>query len=181
MRLNDSRVGARKILQQAETNLHPDYTSTFTIEIMLGGLMLRPILASVLLAFPLVAQAADLTLNDIKTQNGIQLSVDELKQLMPNAKVVSYFSESSRHWKNEPDGKFVASSDVRRDPSRSGKGANAQGTWHVGDNGTYCVTLEWPRRSENWCRYIFKVGEKYYGVNSVTDGSVTAFEFEFSK
>ena len=144
--------------------------------------MLRPILASVLLALPLAAQAADLTLNDIKTQNGVQLSVAELKQLMPNAKVVSYFSGSARHWTNEPDGKFVASSDVRRDPTKPVKGAaNAQGTWHVGDNGTYCVTLEWPRRSESWCRYIFKVGEKYYGVKSTTDETVTAYEFEFSK
>jgi hypothetical protein len=66
--------------------------------------MLRPILASVLLALPLAAQAADLTLNDIKTQNGVQLSADELKQLLPNAKVVSYFSESTRHWRNEPNG-----------------------------------------------------------------------------
>ncbi|WP_424209483.1 DUF995 domain-containing protein [Sulfuricaulis sp.] len=143
--------------------------------------MLRPILASVLFSLLLAAQAADLTLNDIKTQNGVQLSADELKKLLPNAKVVSYFSGSSRHWRNEPDGKFVASSDVRRDPSKSSKGANAQGTWHVGDNSTYCVTLEWPRRSESWCRHIFKVGEKYYGVKSVEDGTVTAYEFEFSK
>jgi hypothetical protein len=143
--------------------------------------MLRPILASFLFSLPMAAQAADLVLNDIKAQNGVQLSVDELKQLMPNAKVVSYFSESSRHWKNELNGKFVASSDVRRDPNRPGKVANAQGTWRVDDNGTYCVTLEWPRRSESWCRYIFKVGEKYYGVKSITDGTVTAYEFEFSK
>jgi len=147
----------------------------------LGGLMLHPILVSVLLSLPLAAQAADLTLNDIKTQNGVQLSADELKQLMPNAKVVSYSAGSTRHWRNEPDGKFIASSDVRRDPNRPGKTTNAQGTWHVGDNGTYCVTLEWPRRSENWCRFIFKVGEKYYGVKTVADGTVTAYEFEFSK
>jgi hypothetical protein len=31
MRLNDSRVEARKISKQAETNLHSDYTSTFNI------------------------------------------------------------------------------------------------------------------------------------------------------
>ena len=143
--------------------------------------MLRPILASVLLALPLVAQADDLALNDIKAQNGVQLSADELKKLMPNAKVVSYFSESARHWRNEPDGKFVASTDVRRDPNRSGKLATGRGTWHVGDNGTYCVTLEWPKRSEDWCMYIFKVDEKYYGVRSVDDGTETAQEFEFSK
>jgi hypothetical protein len=43
------------------------------------------------------------------------------------------------------------------------------------------VMIEWPRRSENWCRFIFKVGEKYYGVETVADGSVSAWEFEFSK
>ena len=155
--------------------------SHYLIRLPSGGLMLRPILASVLFSLPLAAQAADLVLNDIKTQNGVQLSADELKQLMPNAKVVSYSAGSTRHWRNEPDGKFIASSDVRRDPNRPGKTTNAQGTWHVGDNGTYCVTLEWPRRSESWCRFIFKVGEKYYGVKTVADGTVTAYEFEFSK
>jgi hypothetical protein len=146
-----------------------------------GAFMLHSTLALVLFALPLAAQADDLVLNDIKTQNGVQLSADELKQLLPNAKVVSYSAGSTRHWTNEANGKFVASSDVRRDPNRPGKTTNAQGTWHAGDNGTYCVTLEWPRRSENWCRYIFKVGGKYYGVKSVADGTTTAYEFEFSK
>jgi len=143
--------------------------------------MLRAIITAVLLALSLAAQAGDLVLNDLKAQNGVQLSTDELKQLMPNAKVVSYFAGSSRSWTNEPEGKFVASSDVRRDPSMLMKSSTAQGTWHVGDNGTYCVTLDWPKRSENWCRYIFKVGGKYYGVKTVNDGAAIAHEFEFSK
>ena len=146
--------------------------------------MFRVLVVSVLLSISAAAPAADLVLNDIKAQNGVQLSADELKQLMPNAKVVSYTKDgSTRYWKNEPNGKFVASSDVRRDPTLPVKGkiANAQGKWHVGDNGTYCVSLEWPRRSESWCRYIFKVGEKYYGVKSVDDGTVAAHEFKISK
>ncbi|MDO9189747.1 MAG: DUF995 domain-containing protein [Sulfurimicrobium sp.] len=89
-------------------------------------------------------------LNDIKAQNGVQLSADELKQLMPNAKVVSYSKEeSTRRWTNEPDGKFVASTDIGRDVGLMLKGAatkTGQGTWHVGDNGTYCVTLDWKQR-----------------------------------
>lgn len=141
--------------------------------------MLRSILASVLLALPMATQAGDLLLSDLKAQGGVQLSADELKQLMPNAKVVSYYEESTRRWKNDPDGKFVASGDARR--HISGKSQTAQGTWHVGDNGTYCVTLEWPRRSESWCRYMFKVGDKYYGVKSIADGTSKAYEFEFSK
>lgn len=144
--------------------------------------MLRSILASVLILFSLVVQAGGLILNDIKAQNGVQLSAEELKQLMTNAKVISHQKEgSTRFWTNEPSGKFMASSDVGRDSGKLGRSSTAQGTWHVGDNGTYCVTLDWPKRPENWCRYIFRVGDKYYGVKSVTDGAATVHEFEFSK
>ena len=143
--------------------------------------MLRPIVVSVLFALPLSSQAADLMLSDLKAQGGAQLSVNELKQLLTDAKVVSYHEENTRRWKNDADGKFVASGDARRHISGSGKPRTAQGTWHVGDNGTYCVTLEWPRATESWCRYMFKVGAKYYGVKSLTDGTSKAFEFEFSK
>ena len=148
-----------------------------------GNSMPRIILASFLLSLSLVAQADGLLLNDLKAQNAVQLSADELRQLMPNAKVVSYTRQgSTRRWTNEPNGKFVASSDVGRDISKLGRAkATAQGTWHVADNGTYCVTLDWQERSENWCRYIFKVGEKYYGVKTVSDGATKAHEFEFSK
>jgi hypothetical protein len=138
--------------------------------------MLRSILASVVLTLPLAAQAGDLLLRDLKAQGGAQLSANELKELMPNAKVVSYSEENTRRWKNDPDGKFVASSDARRRQVPT-----AQGTWHVGDDGAYCVTLEWPKSSESWCRYIFKVGDKYYGVKSIADDTSKAFEFEFSK
>lgn len=147
------------------------------------GHMLRSILASAVVALSSAAQAEGLLLNDVRSQNGVQLTADELKQLMPNAKVVSYYVEggtSTRRWTNEPDGKFSASSDARRDLSIR-RTYTAQGTWHVADNGTYCVTIEWRTRPENWCRYIFKVGEKYYGVRSLNDGAAVAHEFEFAK
>ena len=151
-----------------------------------GGFTLYSMLVSVLIALPMAVQAAGLLLNDLKAQNAIQLTAEELKQLMPNAKVVSYYVEggtSTRRWTNESDGKFVASSDLGSGtgPMQRRGGSTAQGTWHVGDNGTYCVTIDWRTRSENWCRYIFKVGGKYYGVRNVTDGAVVAHEFEFSK
>jgi len=174
--------GGEVIWNNQEAVMKTRSDSHYLIQLPLGGFMLRFILASVLLALPLAARADGLVLNDLKAQNGVQLSTDELKQLLPNAKVVSYSETgSTRRWKNETDGKFVASSDVRRDVHRSGMPTTAQGTWHVGDNGTYCVTLEWPKRSESWCRYIFKVGGKYYGVKSVDNGTAKAQEFEFSK
>ena len=53
-------------------------------------------------------------------------------------------------------------------------------TWRVADEGTYCVTIDWNRRSEDWCRYIFKASDKYYGVGKLED-SAPAHELEFSK
>lgn len=143
--------------------------------------MLRSILSLILLAFPLAAQASDVVLNDLKAQNGVMLSSDELSQLLPNARVVSYFSGSTRIWKNEPDGTFVAYSDVRGGMRKLMTHTSAQGTWHVGKNGTYCVTLDWPKKTEKWCRHIFKANGKYYGVKSLDDGAAIAYEFEFSK
>jgi hypothetical protein len=143
--------------------------------------MIRFILAFILLVLPSAAQAGDLVLKDLKAQNGVQLSADELNQLLPNAKVTSYFSGSTRTWKNEPGGSFTALSDFRRSMKPGMAQATGQGTWHVGKDGAYCVSIDWPQRSEKWCRYLFKVGGKYYGVKSIDDESAIAHEFEFSK
>jgi hypothetical protein len=148
----------------------------------LGGPMCRSVLASfLLLALPLATRADVLVLSDVKAQGGVQLSVDELRQLMPGASVVNLTeSGNTRRWSNDADGTFIASSD-NRFGSKKGRPTQAHGTWHVGDNGTYCVTMEWVTVSENWCRYIFKLGEKYYGVRSLADGTTKVLEFEFSK
>ncbi len=137
------------------------------------------ILASFLLVFSLSAQAQALLLNDLKAQNAVQLTVDELRQQMPSAKVVNRTEAgSTRRWSNDQDGTFIASSDSRGSTGRQSQG---KGTWHIGDNGTYCVTLEWKTSSENWCRYIFKIEDKYYGVSSIANGRAKAYEFEFAK
>jgi hypothetical protein len=57
----------------------------------------------------------------------------------------------------------------------------AQGSWHIGENGKYCVTLDWPKRTEQWCRVIFKLDDKYYGVKSADDAEAVALEFEFRR
>lgn len=144
--------------------------------------MRRSIYAAILFAFPVVVQADSLVLNDLRAQNATLLTADELKQLLPNAKV-THHSEAggNRNWRNEPNGKLVASADARGVGKVGGVVTGAPGTWHVGDNGTYCVTIEWPKRTENWCRYMFKLNDRYYGVKSVTDGASPAGEFRFSK
>ena len=144
---------------------------------------MRSLIVAVFLPFVSVTAFAEiLVLNDIKAQNGLQLSADELKQLMPKANVVSQTpAGSTRRWTNESGGTFVASSDNRGRSGGPGRPAQGRGTWHVGDNGTYCITIEWPASSENWCRYIFKVGADYYGVKSPSGGTETAHRLEISK
>jgi hypothetical protein len=75
----------------------------------------------------------------------------------------------------------MAYSDARGSMKMKMTQVTAHGTWHIGKNETYCVTLDWPRKTEKWCKYMFKVDGKYYGVKSVDDGSAMADEFEFSK
>lgn len=142
--------------------------------------ILRWGLISALLVFPSAALTADMVLNDLKAQNGIQLSTDELKQLLPDAKVVSKSKGNLRRWSNKSNGKFMASSDSRGQVG-SVKQITGQGTWHIGDNGTFCIKIEWPKHTENWCKYIFKIGEEYYGVNSISDGAEKAYKYEISK
>jgi hypothetical protein len=57
---------------------------------------------------------------------------------------------------------------------------HASRTWQVTDSGRWCVKIPWPRAQDDWCRYMFKLGDKYYGVRSLSD-EAPAYEFEFSK
>jgi hypothetical protein len=145
--------------------------------------MRRTLLFFVLLmGFPVfpVAVAQVLTLADVKVKNGVQLSASEVKQLLPGAKVVSLTNAgSTRSWHNAPDGAFAASSDSRGADGR-GRPASGTGTWRLTDDGRYCVAIQWNRQTEDWCRYIFKAGDKYYGVGKLEDTAV-ASEFAFSK
>jgi hypothetical protein len=143
--------------------------------------MLRAIVA-VLFSLHGVANAQVPTLADVKTRNAVQLSTDDLKQLMPSAKVVSRtIAGSTRNWENTANGALVASSDGKGFTVGSTRGGSSAGTWRIADKGTYCVTIQWSARtSEEWCRYIFKDGDKYYGFGRLED-SAQASEFEFSK
>ena len=127
------------------------------------------------------ASAQVVTLADIKGKGAAQLSAEELKQLMPGARVISRtHAGSTRRWENETDGTLVASSDVIGKGSGRAHPASGQGSWRVTDQGTYCVSIDWRRAPEQWCRHIFKAVGKYYGVTKLEDPA-PAQEFEISK
>jgi hypothetical protein len=141
--------------------------------------LLAPALSAALLT---LTNAQALTLADARARNATQLTVVELRQLMPDAKVVSHEEGDTRVWANKANGTLVASTDSW---NGSGFGRDvvsgaAQGTWGIGEEGTYCVSIQWSSNSEDWCRYIFKLGDKYYGFGSL-EKSASGSEFEFSK
>ena len=133
-------------------------------------------------AFPLAAAAqSKLTLKDVKQQGGMQVSADEAKTLLPGAKVTSLANNgATRRWDNAADGKFVATTDNANDIG-SNRHRTVQGNWHIGDNGAFCVELAWSAGPEKWCRFLFRLGDKYYGFNSLTNASGIAYEYAFSK
>ncbi|HTS20454.1 MAG TPA: DUF995 domain-containing protein [Casimicrobiaceae bacterium] len=143
--------------------------------------MLRSFLLPAAFALCSPAGAQVLTFADVKAQNGVQLDARALRELMPGAKVVSRTQAgSTRHWENRPDGTFSATTDGRGVSGGRNAYASAQGTWRVTDEGRLCVKIPWPSAQDDWCRYIFKLGDRYYGVGSFA-AEAPASEFEFSK
>jgi len=141
---------------------------------------MRRVMLVVLLGISAVGNAQVTSLAEVKAKGAVQLSADELKQLMTGAKVVSRTNAgTTRRWENKADGTFAASSDNVGVMGRAHP-TSGNGTWRVADNGTFCVDIQWSVTPEKWCRYIFKAGDKYYGFFKLED-SAQASEFEFSK
>ena len=143
--------------------------------------MIRMIVIVVTLGLCSLASAQALSYAEVKAKNGTQLSAADLKQLMPGAKVVSPTAAgSTRTWHNEPDGTFSAASDGRGSAGGRNAYATGPGTWRVTEDGKLCVKIQWPVNQDDWCRFIFKAGDRYYGFGRLDD-SAQGMEFEFSK
>jgi hypothetical protein len=125
-----------------------------------------------------------LKLADLKSEGATQVMKAELDVLLPGAKVTNLTpARSTRIWKNDASGKFVVSTDLVGDTrgGRLGRTTTGNGTWHISAEGAYCVQIEWPQRTEQWCQYMFKLGDKYYGVRSLENPAGDAWAFSFSR
>ena len=118
--------------------------------------------SAALFAISISAQSADSTaLGSDLFDKGKKLSVDEIKALIVVDSEVEQINGSTggiRRWKNNSDGKFVAS---RSAANGVGRPVTGQGEWKLTDGGQYCVQIEWrPSKSgpdqENWCRTLWK-------------------------
>lgn len=99
----------------------------------------------------------------------VKLTAEELKAFLPGTKVTHHNKVGSlRHWVNNPDGNFVASSDNKKYGSALGtQSAQGPGKWSVADDGKYCIAIEWGRVSENWCAFILKTSSGEFYLNAV--------------
>jgi hypothetical protein len=144
-----------------------------------GEAMLRSLVVPILFSASALAGARTLNFCDVRAKNATRLGADELRTLMPGAKVISRTPQGSTYLAKQARRNVHGSSDGRG--SCGGRNCYAIGIWRIQDNGTLCVTIKWPTVSEDWCRYVFKAGDdKYYAVGKREDNA-TANEFEFSK
>ena len=143
--------------------------------------MRRVVLALFALCLCPLAGAQVSAFADVKAGKGVQLSAQELRELIPGAKVVSRTQAgSTRRWQNKPDGTLIATSDGRGVSGGRNAYSTAEGTWQVTDTGRWCVKIDWPRAQDDACRFMFKLGDKYYGVGKLSDEAPTS-EYELSK
>jgi hypothetical protein len=114
---------------------------------------------------------------------GVRMSKEELASFLPGTKAVYVIKGGSTHmWTNEPEGKFVASTDAKSITGTGmGGGRSARGTWRVSDDGKYCISIDWNRHPENWCRYVYRTpGGDYYMADS-DDESAKKRKIELTK
>lgn len=141
--------------------------------------MPRIVVFAILMVWCPFALAQALTLAEVKAKGAVQLSAADLKQLLPGDTVISQTpTGSTRRWQNRADGDLSGSSDGRG--TQRALPYSGSGTWKIDDNGTYCVHIRWNMLNEDWCRYVFRAGDKYYTFGTLED-TARAWEFEFSK
>ena len=119
-------------------------------------------------------------LRDLDDQARVPIPRDELVQLMTNAKMSRLAKSGNTHfWKNEANGTFIVSSDNK---DRGNRASTTSGKWHISEDGRYCVLIEWKTvPTEEWCRYILKAGDAYYGTVSVKVGTEALYKLGISK
>ena len=130
------------------------------------------------------ASASAVTVDELRSMNATRLVAADVRPLVTGAKVTNTTNQgSSRFWTNDADGKFFANSDNRKSGYSAKAAPPSPGTWRVEDDGRYCVTIDWPRIAENWCRFLFRAGDNYYGVTAkqLEDGNAQAWDFTFAR
>ncbi len=128
-----------------------------------------------------VAQSQDAKLGELLCKQAQKQTKEDVEKLVVGANVYNRGTQSERWWDNGPDGKIRAARGAGSfSYNRSFVG---EGTWRVNDQGQYCVDMLWgnSKNPEKWCRFLFKVGDDYFGAASATNPDSAAFALKFKK
>jgi hypothetical protein len=114
----------------------------------------------------------------------VKLSKEELASLLPGTKAVYVIKAGSTHrWTNEPDGKFIASTDGKTvSMAATGRySGTAKGTWRISDDGKYCVNIDWKNATEDWCQFMFRAEDGSYYMTGSGKPEAERRKIELSK
>lgn len=139
------------------------------------------VLTAVGLVFATSANAQEAkTLGDARA-SAMQVTGPALNELLTKANVVNSNKVNGdvHRWTNEEGGSFTASTSGGVSGARGNH--TARGAWSINDKDQYCVKIEWKGTAdEKWCRYIFKSGDKYFGVGALDDAAPVSW-YEFTR
>ncbi len=128
------------------------------------------------------AHSQDAKLGEILGKQAQKQTKEDVEKLVVGANVYNRGLQSERWWDNAPDGKVKG---ARGAGSFShNRSFTGDGTWQVNEQGQYCVDLVWGstnKTPEKWCRFLFKVGDDYFGAASETNPDSAAFALKFKK
>jgi hypothetical protein len=133
--------------------------------------------------FLAIISAVSLSDATLAEEAGVRLSKEELTSFLPGTKAVYVIKGGSTHsWTNEPEGKFVASTDAKTlNLTGMGSSYTARGTWRVSDDGKYCISIEWRRYPESWCRFVYRAPGGGYYMTETDDPSAEKRKIELTR
>ncbi|MEO8187302.1 MAG: hypothetical protein ABI580_08070 [Burkholderiaceae bacterium] len=105
-----------------------------------------------------VAGEVPKTVQELNQSGGSQLSALETRKLLAGAFVLTT-PQSNRTitYEHAADGELWVVVRGQFIPDY-----RKRGDWRVKDEGAYCVKVLWPMGPEDWCQYVFKLGDQYY-------------------
>ena len=102
------------------------------------------------------------------------LSKPEVERLVSGARISIADETGTRSWIH--DGRAVIAT-LQRPAADGARPLRGKGVAKVDPSGAYCVTIEWPRSEETWCRRIVELHGLYYAVSdSAHDTRVYSFD-----
>lgn len=124
------------------------------------------LLVASLLPSTVSAQASAVgTVAELRQAGGSQVAAADMKGLLTGATFESTSGRGrKREFENSAGGTLYAiSADGAGVFTRTAK---VSGDWNLRDDGAYCVKVPWRGEPEEWCRFLFRLGDAYFSAEN---------------